>query len=51
MNTAREADFKQTCETNKMKNYCKDNNITLIEIPYEDKDKINWEYLKEKCNL
>lgn len=33
------------------KQYCKDNNINLIEIPYTDKDKLTWEYLKEKCNL
>lgn len=33
------------------RNYCKTNNITLIEIPYIDKDNLNWEYLKEKCNL
>lgn len=33
------------------RDYCKKNNITLIEIPYTDKDKLNWEYLKEKCNL
>ena len=31
--------------------YCKKNNISLIEIPYTDKDELNWEYLKEKCNL
>ena len=31
--------------------YCKRNNIKLIEIPYYDYDKIDWEYLKEKCNL
>lgn len=36
---------------NLKKQYCKDNNIPLIEIPYKDKDKIDWEYLKEKCNL
>lgn len=31
--------------------YCKNNNITLIEIPYHDFDKINWEYLENKLNL
>ena len=29
------------------KEYCKQNNIKLIEIPYYDYDKIDWEYLKE----
>ena len=33
------------------RNYCKNHNIRLIEIPYTDKDKLNWNYLKEKCNL
>lgn len=33
------------------KEYCKKHNIDLIEISYEDKDKLDWEYLKEKCNL
>lgn len=31
--------------------YCKNNNISLIEIPYTDLNKINIEYIKEKCNL
>lgn len=31
--------------------YCKENNINLIEINYQDYNKINWNYLKEKCNL
>lgn len=31
--------------------YCKKNNIKLIEIPYKDKDELSWNYLKEKCNL
>lgn len=30
------------------RDYCKNNNIKLIEIPYTDYDKITWEYLKEK---
>ena len=30
------------------RNYCKNNNIKLIEISYLDYDKITWEYLKEK---
>ena len=35
-------------ETDKIKKeYCKQNNIKLIEIPYYDYDKIDWEYLKE----
>jgi len=33
------------------KEYCKKNNIPLIEIPYSDKNKLSWKYLKEKCNL
>lgn len=36
---------------NQKKDYCKKNNIKLIEIPYIDYDKINWEYLKNICNL
>ena len=28
--------------------YCQNNNIKLIEIPYTDYNKITWEYLKEK---
>ena len=31
--------------------YCKNNGISLIEIPYTDLNKINIEYIKEKCNL
>ena len=31
--------------------YCKKNNILLIEISYKDLEKINWDYLKERCNL
>ena len=31
--------------------YCKNNNIVLIEIPYTDEKKLDWKYLKEKCNL
>ena len=31
--------------------YCKNNNILLIEIPYTDFDIINWDYLKNKLNL
>ena len=30
------------------RDYCKNNNIKLIEISYLDYDKITWEYLKEK---
>lgn len=29
------------------KKYCRENNIKLVEIPYYDYDKIDWEYLKE----
>ena len=35
----------------KKREYCQKNNIPLIEIPYTDYDKLDWEYLKEKCNL
>lgn len=35
----------------KKREYCQKHNIKLVEIPYIDYDKINWEYLKEKCNL
>ena len=39
-------------EHDKMKReYCKKNNIRLIEISYKDLEKINWNYLKEKCDL
>lgn len=33
------------------KEYCKKQNICLVEIPYTDFDKINWEYLKNKLGL
>ena len=33
------------------RDYCKKNNITLIEIPYYDFDIIDWEYLKNKLGL
>lgn len=33
------------------KDYCEQNNILLIEIPYWDYEDINFKYLKEKCNL
>ena len=35
----------------KKRKYCQKNNIPLIEIPYTDYEKLDWEYLKEKCNL
>ena len=39
-------------EHDKMKReYCKKRNIPLIEICYKDFDKINFEYIKEKCSL
>lgn len=39
-------------EHDKMKReYCEKNNILLIEISYKDLEKINWNYLKEKCKL
>lgn len=31
--------------------YCINHSIPLIEIPYRDIDKIDWNYLKERCNL
>ena len=36
---------------NLKRDYCQLHNIRLVEIPYTDFDKIDWEYLKEKCNL
>jgi hypothetical protein len=33
------------------KEYCQKHNINLIEIPYTDYDKLNWEYLKNKLSL
>ena len=39
-------------EHDKMKKeYCKKNNIKLIEIPYTDFELINWNYLKNKLGL
>lgn len=39
-------------EHDKMKReYCEKNNIRLIEISYKDLEKIDWNFLKEKCNL
>lgn len=35
----------------KKKEYCEQHYIELIEIPYTDYDKLDWNYLKEKCNL
>lgn len=47
-----EESLKLTQERDNIKReYCKNNNIVLVEIPYKDKDKLNWKYLKEKCNL
>lgn len=47
-----EESFKLTVERDNIKRkYCKDNNIKLIEISYKDKENLNWNYLKEKCNL
>lgn len=31
--------------------YCKENNIKLVKIPYWDYDKLDWSYIKEKCGL
>lgn len=33
------------------KEYCQKHNIKLIEIPYTDYNKLNWEYLKNKLSL
>lgn len=35
---------------NKKKEYCKNNNIKLIEIPYWDYNKLNWNYIEERLN-
>ena len=35
---------------NKKREYCKEHNIPLIEIPYWDYDKINEEYIKERLD-
>lgn len=31
--------------------FCKEKNIKMVEIPYWDFEKIDWNYLKEKCSL
>jgi hypothetical protein len=36
---------------NMKKKYCKQHNITLIEISYEDYEKIDWNYLQEVLKL
>lgn len=42
-------EFKEGIKRDKIKKeYCQQNNIKLIEIPYTDYNKINYEYLKEK---
>lgn len=47
-----EENLKLTQERDNIKReYCKKHNIKLIEISYEEKNKLSWEYLKEKCNL
>ena len=33
------------------KEYCNKNNIELVEVPYWDYDKIDWNYIKEICHL
>lgn len=46
-----EEGFKQRQKNDEIKNqYCKDNNIKLIRIPYWDYDKLNEEYLLELIN-
>lgn len=42
---------KQQEYDNKKKEYCKDNNILLIEIPYSDYSKIDSNYLQDKINF
>lgn len=47
-----EVNLKLTQERDNIKrDYCKKHNIRLIEISYEDKNKLSWEYLKERCSL
>lgn len=36
---------------NLKRDFCEQNHIPLIEIPYTDYDKITWEYLENKLNL
>lgn len=44
-----EKEYKKTIERDQNKNqYCIDNNISLIRIPYYDFNQINWEYLINK---
>ena len=46
-----EEQFKIQQEYNEMKRqYCKENNFNLIEIPYYDIDKIDYLYLRKKMN-
>lgn len=42
---------KQQEYDNKKKEYCKNNNILLIEIPYSDYSKIDTDYLQNKINF
>lgn len=42
---------KQWQRDQEKREYCKKNNILLVEIPYTDFDKIDYDYIKEKCNL
>ena len=35
----------------KKREYCKEHNIQLVEIPYTDYSKLTIKYIKEKCNL
>lgn len=35
---------------NKKREYCKNNNIKLIEIPYWDYNKLDWDYIEERLN-
>lgn len=45
-------DFEDGQKRDKLKReYCKNNNIPLIEIPYWDFLKINWDYIKDKIDI
>lgn len=45
-------DFEEGQKRDELKRqYCKNNNIPLIEIPYWDFSKINWDYIKNKINI
>lgn len=46
-----EENWLKTKKNDEIKNqWCKDNNVKLIRIPYTDYDKINWNYIKERMD-